>query len=101
MITRSLKLNTFNISIGLLFLLGLLVFTYIILASYIVSVSYNVDGLYERISEAERETTLLHIELSQAGSLDYILTASNNLFYTGIENISYIKKANISPFASR
>ena len=99
--TPSLKLNTFNISVGLLFLFGLLVFTYIILSSYIVSVSYHVDELFERISKAEQETTLLHIELSQAGSLDYILMASDSLFYTGIENISYIKKANVSPFASR
>ncbi|MEX2007912.1 MAG: hypothetical protein WD850_00185 [Candidatus Spechtbacterales bacterium] len=69
--------------------------------AYMMNASFAVEQLRKDITAAQREGVELHIKLSEAASLEYVLERSQGLSYIEIESVSYVKKPTSSSVASR
>jgi hypothetical protein len=89
------------LSIILASILCALAFSYIGLSIWLVQGDYTQEELKDDIARVEQEGLQLQVQLSERASLEAILARTENLAYTEIEAVRYIKKPSRSPFAAR
>jgi hypothetical protein len=89
------------LSIVLASILCALVFSYIGFSIWLVQSDYAQEEVKGDIARIQQEGLQLQVQLSERASLEAILARTENLAYTEIEAVHYIKKPSHSPFAAR
>lgn len=79
--------------------LSILAFTYIGLAINTVRGEYKIKDLGQQVVEIKKLNNSMRIDLTKISSLEYVLSETDKLSYSQIEDVQYLKKPISSPFA--
>jgi len=90
------KITSF-IVVGLIF--AIVISTYMALAINTVRGEYKIEELKAELTQAEKLSNQLRVNLATTSSLELILETSNNFEYEEIHKVTYLKKSSSSPFA--